>query len=173
MKLFAAVLIFSSVAWGEKAGEHKHREHKAHQHGAAELAIAFQGNTGSIDLLAPSESVFGFEHEAKKETDKKKQQDGLALLENNLTAMIQFDQSLKCELTKDVVYVEREKNSKHSSVHAQFKVVCAKSPAGTAITFNIQKSFPKMKNVSAQLIVDDLQKSAQINKDATVVELKK
>jgi Protein of unknown function (DUF2796) len=163
--------IFSRLA--VSAEEHAHREHKAHKHGAASLSIAFDGDNGEIDFEAPGESIYGFEYAPKKETDKKRQLDGVALLENNLSAMIQFDPSLKCNFTKKNVQVEREKNSTHSAVHAEFNVACAQSPVGKSVIFYIQRSFPKLKDVDLKLIADDLQTSAEIKKDGQKLEIKK
>jgi hypothetical protein len=42
----------------------------------------------------------------------------------------------------------------------------------TKIIFNFQKFFPRLKDVDAQIIVDSLQKSAEIKANGTSVELK-
>lgn len=46
--------------------------HGAHSHGHGRLAIAFDNALGTIELTAPGDSVYGFEHEAKKKADKAK-----------------------------------------------------------------------------------------------------
>ena len=48
------------------------RHHEAHVHGVAEINIAVDGSKADVEFRAPAESVMGFEHEAKSESDKKK-----------------------------------------------------------------------------------------------------
>ena len=149
----------------------EHREHGAHKHGAAEMAIAFEGATGQIDFGVPSESIYGFEYVPKKDADKKKQKDGLEKLEKNISSMVQFDAKLNCVVSKEKLEVEQHKGENHANVDAEFKVVCQKSPVGTTITFNIQQVFPKIKSVAVKFIADDLQKSAEANKNGATLEL--
>lgn len=147
------------------------REHKAHNHGAAKLDIAFQGSDGEVNLDAAAEGIYGFEYVPKTEADKKKQHDTFALIETNIADMVKFDADLKCEFNKTKIEVDQQ--GKHSDIEASFKVICQKSPIGSTITFNLQKTFPKLKEVSVQVIVDDLQKSTKVKKDGTKLVLKK
>ncbi|MBY0553901.1 DUF2796 domain-containing protein [bacterium] len=167
--------------------KHEHREHGAHEHGAGTLGIAFEGNKGKIDFKIPSESIFGFEHVAKTEKDKKIMKEALAKLESKITEMVAFDASLKCSVTHAKVEIaaeakhekkhdskghKHEKKAEHSDTLANFDVTCEKSPVGTEITFNFQKHFPKIKDLEVQVIVDNIQKSIEANKDNTKLLLK-
>lgn len=177
--ILTALLSFNAFA-GEK---HSHREHGAHEHGAGTLGIAFDGLKGKIDFKIPSESIFGFEHEAKTEKDKKVMNDGLAKLESKISEMLVFDASLKCVISKDKIEVLAEKNddkkakhkhshSNHSDTVASYNVVCEKSPLGTELTFNFQQQFPKIKDLDVQVVVGDLQKSVEAKKNNTKLLLK-
>jgi hypothetical protein len=150
-----------------------HREEKAHKHGAAQLEIAFQGANGQIDLEAATEGIYGFEYLPKTDEDKKKQHNAFALIETNIAEMIQFEASLKCEISKTNIEIKNHDGEKHSDINASFKVICQKSPTGTTITFHFQKTFPKLKEVNVQLVADDLQKSFKANKDGSKLVLKK
>jgi hypothetical protein len=55
---------------------------------------------------------------------------------------------------------------------AMFDVTCLKSPAGSKITFNFQKIFPKINDLDVQILVGDLQKAVEAKKNGTTVELK-
>ncbi|MBC7741727.1 MAG: DUF2796 domain-containing protein [Bdellovibrionaceae bacterium] len=164
--IITLILVFTRQSMAQ------HREHTAHKHGSAEMAIAFQEKSGEIDIEVPSESIFGFEYEAKKDSDKKRQQAALDNLEKNISKMVQFNAALKCVISKDVIEVKQIKGKNHSSVHAVFKVACEKSPLGTQLGLNIQENFPKIKDIDLALIIDDLQKSVQVTQ-STKIELKK
>lgn len=186
MKLI--IILLSVLSLNVYAHEkHEHREHGAHEHGAGTLGIAFEANKGKIDFKIPSESIFGFEHVAKTEKDKKTMKESLAKLESKITEMVAFDASLKCNVTGAKVEIvaeaqhekkqdskgkKHEKHSEHSDTSASFDVTCEKSPAGTEITFNFQKHFPKIKDLDVQVIVDNIQKSIEANKDNTKLLLK-
>lgn len=164
----SALFLASTLHAGER---HQHREHAAHVHGSAELAMAFEGTQGKIDFKSPSESIFGFEHVAKTAEDKKTLDDALKKIEKNIDQMIRFDQTLKCQFSKekiDVIFEEK----KHSSTVAIFNVKCEKPVLGSKLTFNIQKFFPRLKEIDVQIILDNFQKSLKLKSDGNSLELK-
>lgn len=178
MKIFFWISILSSSLAFTKPAEHKHREHGAHEHGAGKLGIAFEGVNGKLDFKIPSESIMGFEYAPKTEKDKKTKAESLALLENKISAMVVFESSLNCKISKekiDVVKDEeeaKETKAEHSDTIALFNVVCEKSPAGSKISFNFQNFFSGIKDMDVQIIVDNVQKSVEAKKSGTIVELK-
>lgn len=153
------------------ATAHVHREHKAHDHGAGQIGIAFDGTDGKIDFDIPAESIVGFEYEPTKLADKKKLSDGLQLLRSKINDLIVFDSKAKCEITAQSVEVERSE-AKHSDIEAQYSVKCLQSPVGSAITFKLHSQFKRIKKLQVQVVVDTLQKSASISKDGEKIELK-
>lgn len=174
MKLFlVGLMTVVSFASNAEHAKGEHREHHAHKHGAAKMAIAFEGQKGKITLELASEGVYGFEYAPKKEADIKKQKDGLAKLENEISSMVSFDSKLKCVIAKEKIEVDQHEGGKHSDIDASFNVNCAADPTGTSIVFNVQKSFPKLKDVDVQILIGDLQKSVEANKNGFAVELKK
>jgi hypothetical protein len=194
--LISLVLVVTVQAWahGDKKKSaakdahhhHEHREHGAHQHGVGTVGVAFEALKGKIEFKIPAESIIGFEHEAKKEADKKKQADALAKFESKISEMLVFDASLKCVLAKEKIEVVREeehkeepkkshkhhKHAAHSDFVAHYNVTCEKSPAGTDLAVKMHSQFKKIKKIELQLIVDNLQKAQTITKDNTVVSLK-
>ncbi len=168
MKLVLLIAALISL----NAGAEK-REHKAHKHGAAKIDMAFQGPNGEMNLEMASEGIYGFEYVPKTDADKKKQHDAFSLLETNIGDMVQFDASLKCEISKTKMEVDQHEGGKHSDIDATFSVICQKSPVGSTLTFNIQKTFPKLKEVNVQVVADDVQKSFTAKKDGSKLVLKK
>ncbi|MGZ3690277.1 MAG: ZrgA family zinc uptake protein [Pseudobdellovibrio sp.] len=170
MFIFAAGLILSISAG---AAEKVHREHGAHQHGSGTLAIAFDDIKGRLELKVPGDSTIGFEYVPKTKKDIATQKNQLDKLEKNIGDIVVFDPSLKCKVSQAKVEEVSEKDHpSHSETHADFDILCEKSPLKTSITFNFQKYFPKIKDMDVQVLIGDLQKSLEANKNGTVVELK-
>ena len=101
--------MFSAVA---RAAEKRHSE--AHVHGVAEINIAVEGSKADIEFRAPAESVMGFEHEAKSESDKKKRDAALRTLQNKMNQMVLFDPKLSCKFSEPKTTVVEEKGKKRS-----------------------------------------------------------
>lgn len=167
----ATLLLSCTLLATEKTEKHDHREHGAHVHGSAELSIAFDGAQGKIEFKTPSDSIVGFEHAAKSAADKKAVEDSLKKFETNIAEMISFDKTLQCQFSKEKLEVVVE-GKNHSNTVAAFNVRCSQSPVGATLVFNIQKHFPKIKDVDAQIIADTVQKSVEIKAAGTSVELK-
>lgn len=174
-----SLVVFSAPVLAQKKhahghhDHHRHRSHGAHQHGVGEFSLAFEGNSGALELRAPSESFWGFEHEAKTDAQKKSVADAKAKLEQGLSDMVKFDSSLKCVVQKGEVQEHREKkNSKHSEVEVRAKVNCEKSPLGSKLVLSFAGTFPKLKTVNATVLVDSVQKSAEVSGAEIVIELK-
>ncbi len=172
--------LFCSVVVGAKSTTEKHREHSTHQHGAGKMGIAFDGSNGKIDLKIPSESVFGFEHEARTDQEKSQLQEALKKLEARISEMVVFAPTIKCLVTKDKIQVVPEdegvgnKNKvkgEHSETVATFNVLCEKSPAGTRLTFNIQKFFPQIKDMDVDILVGTTQAAVEAKKNGVTVDL--
>ncbi len=166
--IIAGILVSLSAHAAEK---HEHREHGAHTHGSAELSIAFDSAQGKIEFKSPSDGVIGFEHAIKSASDKRDKDNAFKKLEINISEIISFDKSLKCKILKDKIEIIAESDS-HSDTNASFTVNCERSPLGTKIIFYIQKFFPHIKDIDTQIIVDNIQKSAEIKANGTSIELK-
>ncbi|HEY8270649.1 MAG TPA: DUF2796 domain-containing protein, partial [Pseudobdellovibrionaceae bacterium] len=122
--IFAALLLSLSTPAAEN---HKHREHRAHLHGSAELSLGFDGIQGKIEFKSPSDSIIGFEHMAKSSADKKIKDEALKKFETKISEIISFDRSLKCQITKDKIEIVAESDT-HSDTTATFTAKCEKSP---------------------------------------------
>lgn len=191
------IIIFGCVvclgAWARAANQTKapparpETEARAHVHGAAELSIAFEGLNGVFEFSSPSDSIIGFEYEAKTEKDKKATVAALLIFERHISEMIVFEEPLKCKITKDKLEVVYQKpllgapsgthssgpSGTHSEVKGFFQVLCEKSPKGSKIEFNIQKFFPRLRDVDVQVLIGSIQKSIEVKKVGTIVELDK
>ncbi|MFM6929450.1 MAG: DUF2796 domain-containing protein [Bdellovibrio sp.] len=157
------VLLFSMMAMAA-------REHGAHVHGNAKLSMGFDGKNGKIEFHAPASAIYGFEYAAKSAKDKANKDQSLKKLSEKVSEMIEFDPSLKCEVSMEMYEVDQKDN--HADIDVEYNVKCEKSPADSLVTFNIQKVFPRIKTVKVDVVVGEVQKSQEIKKSGATVELK-
>lgn len=155
-------LIMSMLVFAQKQS--------SHNHGSARLSMAFEGKKGTLELHVPSESIYGFEYEAKSSKDRQRKEQGLNKLESKISEMVVFDPALKCEIKKDIFQVNQ--GSSHADIEAVFNVNCEQSPKDSSVSFFLQKSFPRLKTVQLEILVGDLQKADTVKKNGTVIELK-
>jgi hypothetical protein len=148
-----------------------HREHGAHVHGAAHVAIAFDGTHGSVEFESPADGVVGFEQKPKNEKQRQRLNEALGELDATIAKMIVFDPKSGCHFQKKAIEFISE-NGGHGDVRGKWDVTCMRSPAGTTLTFQFQKFFPKLKDVDVQILIDTLQKALEANSNGTRIELK-
>lgn len=169
----ASVLLATHLAFGHAKKNHSHRSHGAHQHGAVSMGLAFDGLVGQLEIKFPSESLFGFEREAKSEKDKKIVTEAISRLEKNISQMLILSESLGCRFEKQTIEIKKaSEKSNHSDTEALFKITCEKSPKETTLNFRFHSAFSRIKTIDAQVVVDDVQKSIKIENDNAGLILK-
>jgi hypothetical protein len=164
------------------------RHHQAHVHGVGEINIAVEGVKATVEFRAPAESVMGFEHEAKSESDKKKRDAALEQLRAKGSQMLVFDPKLGCkssdmktaivetkESTKaqagKETHKDQKKSGEHREVQGTFTVTCDKPLAGSRVTFGVSKVFRDIQEIKVQVVGDSGQSGATIKKDKGDVRL--
>jgi hypothetical protein len=186
--LGASFLMISSVS----ALTAEHRDAGKHVHGEGELNIAVEEKTAAIEFRAPGESLYGFEHEAKTDAEKKKQQAALELLKAKFHEMVILDKSLGCKFTSKRVAVveegadrgkkeeqkaspgkqgEQKKSPEHREVVAEFSLACEKPLPGTDVRFGFTKAFPSLQELKVQALSGAKQSGATVRKDKGSVKL--
>jgi len=172
MSLFNGILICVQVSLlTQFSWAHEHRESGAHVHGAAHLDIAFDGTKGKVELHGAGDSFIGFEHEAITPADKKTQNQALDILETKIAEMVVFETGLKCTFLKDKVELNHEEGA-HSDIEAIWSITCQSSVVGSRLTINIQKFFPRVKDLDLQVLADSIQLSAESRQSGTVINIK-
>jgi hypothetical protein len=171
------------------AAEKRHSE--AHVHGVAEINIAVEGSKADVEFRAPAESVMGFEHEARSESDKKKHDAALRTVQTKMNQMVLFDPKLSCKFSeaKTTVVQEKEERSEgspgqtaqepkgqkkageHREVRATSSVTCDKPLIGSRVTFGVTRIFPELHEIKVQVLSDIKQSGATIKKDQGDVRL--
>jgi Protein of unknown function (DUF2796) len=165
------------------------RRHDAHVHGVAEINIAVEGAKATVEFRAPAESVMGFEHEAKSESDKKKRDAALEQLRAKGSQMVVFDPKLGCKSSdmktaiveakgdsakaqagKDA-HEDQKKSGEHREVHGTFSVACDKPLAGSRVKFGVSKVFRDIQEIKVQVVGDSGQSGATIKRDKGDIKL--
>jgi hypothetical protein len=161
------------------------RQHDAHVHGVAEINIAVEGAKATVEFRAPAESVMGFEHEAKSESDKKKRDAALEQLRTKRDQIILLDPKLGCKSSEVKTSVtqqttehakaqtdkgghnqkDQKKSGEHREVQGIFSVACEKPLAGSRVRFGVYKVFPEIHEIKVQVLSDSKQGAATIKKD--------
>ena len=169
----------------DMGGAAEKRRHEAHVHGVAEVNIAIDGSKADVEFRAPAESVMGFEHEAKSESDKKKRDAALRTVQTKINQMVVFDPKLSCKFSevKTAIVEEKgesgktqsdksahghkdqKKTAEHREVRATFSAACDKTLAGSRVTFGVHKTFPAIGEIKVQVLGDAKQSGATIKKD--------
>jgi len=184
--MLSASLSLSALA----AGKAKHKGHQAHEHGHAKLNLLVEGNKLTAQLEAPSESIYGFEHEAKTDADKKKRDAGGEKLKANFGKMVIVDSAYGCTYTNKSLELHaaekegenagktakagektHEGSGDHSETHAEFVADCQKPLAGAKVNFGFGKIFPRVKEVKVQVLSGEKQSGADIDNDKGSVTL--
>ena len=165
------------------------RRHEAHVHGVAEINISVEGTKATVEFRAPAESVMGFEHEAKSESDRKKRDAALEQLRTKRDQMVLFDAKLGCKSSdvKTAIVEEQgdhakaqsgkdadkdqKKSGEHREVHGTFTVACDKLLAGSRVKFGVSKVFRDIQEIKVQVVGETGQSGATIKKDKGDVKL--
>ena len=168
MKSTFVILLFTSI-FALAKDKHQHREHSAHNHGHANLSIAFDGLNGQIEFKAPAESVVGFEHAAKSDKDKSKLTTAINDFESKITTYIQFDSALGCKVEKKSIDMVHD--GSHADFIAKFTLSCTKPVNGTTLTFDFT-GLKKLKDIDATVLVEELQLKSEIKSKKTKLEIK-
>ncbi|MEN9825949.1 MAG: hypothetical protein RI953_1694 [Pseudomonadota bacterium] len=161
--------------------------HAAHEHGVATVNVVAEGNGVTIQLEAPSDSIYGFEHEATKPADVKKRDEAIEKLKANADKMFLLDASLGCRVASSEIkpFVTEEKESAngskkghknhkqgtHSEVHATFKFECGKPVAGSSLKFAARSHFKALRTLKVQVLSGERQSGNTFKNDKGSVQL--
>ena len=116
-KLFIIIMVFSTIFTASaKEGDRDHLG--AHEHGVAEMNIAWVKHELTIDLETPSHNFLGFEHQPKSKTQKKAIKKVAKLLKEPKQLFSLDNSSCKIVETKiDSPFESVEKGHDHGHKH--------------------------------------------------------
>ncbi len=111
--LFLSLLLFSTSTFAQEGG---FVEADAHEHGAALITLAIEGNDLTLDFISPSFNIVGFEYAPK--TDEEKAAVNIALLNLSDTAqLMSFNNRANCSLVSNNIMNEMSESEEHDERH--------------------------------------------------------
>lgn len=165
-------------------GSHSLWAHGAHVHGAGELNIAVDEQQITIAFESPTESIYGFETEAKTKEQKKAKEEKLSFLRSQIEKVFQTEAQLQCSWKASKVEVVKEDEeeedhdehadeaqAEHRSLEAEWIATCKKSPSGSILKIDFGSQFPRLKSLKVNVLKDASQKSSSLKSGAGEVKL--
>ena len=179
----------------------KKKHYGAHQHGVATVNVVAEGNSITIQLETPADSIYGFEHEAKKTADVKKRDAAVEQLKSKAQEMFILESAINCKVVSTDVepfVTEREtagkkaethsivaqqsqqkkhshghhnKKAIHAEVHATFKFDCEKPLSGSTLSFALSSYFKALRTLKVQVLSGEKQSGLTVKNDKGSVTL--
>ena len=158
------------------------REHEVHEHGAAELMIAWSGNDLAIDLQTPAYNVLGFEYAPTTEAEQILLAEIVAALEAG--ELLQFSPDASCTLTSATVKTElteegeerpeaEEAEETHSDIDASYNIHCQQPDKLETLDMSkLFAQFPNFEDLRAQWVSDVEQSAKNLTADDPVLSFK-
>ena len=95
-----------------QAAEYRHQE--AHEHGVAQINVAFEGNELYIELISPAANIVGFEHQPRTQDQKAAVKAAIKKLEAG-EKLFAFPSGVRGRLVKSKVHTDINNDSGHES----------------------------------------------------------
>ncbi|MCP3974046.1 MAG: DUF2796 domain-containing protein [bacterium] len=161
-------------------GEHGDDEHGddeassglgAHEHGAAEMTVAWIEADVAIDLISPTFNIFGFEYEPATDEDLAVAADRTEAL--STPGIIAINAEAGCALA-DPVATELEYEGSHSEMTASWLFVCEDPDEIRELdTSRLFAEFPSFQDIDAQWISASDQSAAELSPSAPILSLQR
>jgi hypothetical protein len=171
----------------EHEAEDEHREHGAHEHGAATLTVAWSGNEMEIELNTPAFNLFGFEYEPSTDEEIQLVEEAVQALESGDLLIINAEAA--CHLSDsdittgweqegehaDAEHDEEEhaeEGETHSDVRATFTQMCDSPDEIRSLDLSpLFNRFPNLEALEAQVVSDTSQSAAELTAESALLGL--
>lgn len=141
----------------------------AHEHGVAELTVAWSGGDMVVDLITPTFNIFGFEYEASTDEDIAVVAERTAAL--SAPGIISVNVEADCSLDGEVV-TELEYEGSHAELTASWVFVCGDPDEIEQLeTAPLFAAFANLEDIDAQWASDSGQSAAELSPSATSLRL--
>lgn len=160
--------------------EHEHHDEHAslaaHEHGAAQLNVALEGQRLELALESPAMNLVGFEHAAASANDKAAVAHAQQHLQAPL-ALFGIAPAAGCVITSHALHSPlfeahaeehaehgKEHEAEHSDIDANYLLTCSQPQALSAIDLSeLFKRFPATDKIQVQLIGPNGQQGAELS----------
>lgn len=141
----------------------------AHEHGVAELSVAWSEGEVIVDLVSPSHNIFGFEHEPSTEEERALVADRTGVLSE--PGVIVINSEAGCVLADEVV-TEVEFEGSHAELTASWLFSCEHPDEIKRLDVAaLFVEFPNLEDIDAQWASPSGQSAAELSPSATVLGL--
>ena len=165
------------------------RQHTAHEHGAAALAIAQDQNTVLLELNSPAFNIFGFEHKPSNQTDKDRVVASVAQFQRGHEIFL-FPEAAKCSVRATDIHSslldekheeheeheEHDESDEHESEHSNVQVVwtatCEHPSQLSKIDIKLFSLFANLTDLDVDYLMDTGQGAAELNPRVTSISFK-
>lgn len=150
--LCSAVLVLAvGAAWAAKA----------HQHGAATLSVAVEGNAVELEFESPLENLVGFEHAPRNEKERQAMQ---AMKQRFAEPQSLFMPSpaAGCRANPARLDLPRAGSGEHADVHVTLAFECKTPAALRSLEVRLFEAFPRLQRVKAQVAAPGRQTGAEL-----------
>jgi hypothetical protein len=143
----------------------------AHEHGTAEMTVAWIDGDVAIDLISPTFNVFGFEYEPTSDEDLAIEMDRTAALTS--TSVVTINDEAMCTLT-DPVGTAVERDGSHSEITVSWLFECENADGISQVDASgLFDEFPNFDDIDVQWISESEQSSAELSPTETTVTLRR
>ena len=159
--------------------EHEHHDEHAslaaHEHGAAQLNVALEGQRLELALKSPAMNLVGFEHAAVSSSDKAAVARAQQQLQTPL-ALFGIAAAAGCVITSHALHSplfeahaeeheeHAEHGAEHSDIDANYVLTCSQPQSLAAIDLSeLFKRFPATDKIQVQLIGPNGQQGAELS----------
>ena len=158
----------------------EHRSHGVHQHGHADIAIAWSGKDISIELQTPAYNILGFEYVPSTVAEKQLLDRSITTLETE--ALMEFTTEAECaivsvnvetellERQRHAEHAHEEERKSHSEFEASYSLQCEKPDKLVAIDVSqLFEVFPNFVAIQVQWISDRRQSAKMLTTEDSVL----
>lgn len=189
--LFASLSLVLLACAGQAPSE------GAHVHGSGQLSIAVEEDqSAAIELVAPAESIYGFEHAPGTAEETRAQTEALDRLRAEVASFIQAPAELGCAFETHAVEVVGEGDhadeaegageaggvdeaehadegisGAHSEVHAAYTVRCQAALEGARLRIRMGEAFPDLETLHVTILTPSDQRSERLEGASGEVDL--
>lgn len=114
--LFTVVVLLTCAIFVPRVLAAESRHHEAHEHGAARMNVALEGNDLYIEFTSPAANIVGFEHHPNTEKQKVAVRKAIETLKAGKTLFI-LSPGAEGRLAKSLVHTDIESDSDQESEH--------------------------------------------------------
>ncbi len=166
--VFALVTV-PGLTWAESA----------HQHGVADLNIAWSGQEVVIELHSPADNILGFEHQPKTDAQQRQLVTSLSQLKQSDT-LFGFPNAANCVLKTATIdnpfamtnSTELEHHDEeHSDISASYLYQCQQSQQFTSLDVQgLFKHFPRVETLKVQWVSEQGQSATKLTQEDTYID---